>query len=100
MDYQLSGKLAFVAAGAHGIGEAVADLLTAEGAVVIVADQDQETLEQKASKGRRVVAADLARAAGVTDAVDHALHTFGRVPDILINNLGVGNANQFDLLTD
>jgi len=100
MDYQLSGKLAFVAAGAHGIGEAVADLLTAEGAVVIVADQDQAALEQKASKWRSVVAADLATAAGVTDAIDHALHTFGRVPDILINNLGVGNANQFDALSD
>jgi NAD(P)-dependent dehydrogenase (short-subunit alcohol dehydrogenase family) len=31
MDYQLQGKLAFVNAGAHGIGEAIADLLTAEG---------------------------------------------------------------------
>lgn len=31
MDYQLQGKLAFVNTGAHGIGEAIADLLTAEG---------------------------------------------------------------------
>jgi NAD(P)-dependent dehydrogenase (short-subunit alcohol dehydrogenase family) len=100
MDYQLKGKLAFVAAGAHGIGEAVADLLSAEGAVVIVADMDKATLDAKASKWRGVVAADLATGPGVTAAVDHVLGTFGRVPDILINNLGVGNANQFDAMTD
>jgi NAD(P)-dependent dehydrogenase (short-subunit alcohol dehydrogenase family) len=100
MDYQLSGKLAFVAAGAHGIGESVADLLTAEGAVVIVADQDGATLEQKASKWRGIVAADLSTGHGVAHAVDYVMSTFGRVPDILINNLGVGNANQFDQMSD
>jgi NAD(P)-dependent dehydrogenase (short-subunit alcohol dehydrogenase family) len=45
MDYQLRGKLAFVTAGAHGIGEAIANLLTGEGAVVIVADQDAAALQ-------------------------------------------------------
>jgi len=45
MDYQLRGKLAFVIAGAHGIGEAIANLLTTEGAVVIVADQDAAALQ-------------------------------------------------------
>lgn len=100
MDYQLTGKRAFVAAGAHGIGEATADLLAAEGAVVIVADQDQQTLEQKKSKWKGVVAADLATADGVARAVDHMLGAFGGVPDVFINNLGVGNANQFTALTD
>ena len=33
MDYHLKGQTAFVSAGAHGIGEAIADLLTQEGAV-------------------------------------------------------------------
>jgi hypothetical protein len=32
VDYQLKGKLAFLTAGAHGIGEAIADLLIEEGA--------------------------------------------------------------------
>jgi NAD(P)-dependent dehydrogenase (short-subunit alcohol dehydrogenase family) len=35
MDYQLAGQLAFVTAGAHGIGEATADLLSQEGALDI-----------------------------------------------------------------
>jgi NAD(P)-dependent dehydrogenase (short-subunit alcohol dehydrogenase family) len=100
MDYQLHGKLAFVNAGAHGIGEAIADLLTQEGASVIVADKDEATLEQKASRWTGVVASDLASAKGVEHAVSHVLSTFGRAPDILINNLGVGNAASFETITD
>jgi NAD(P)-dependent dehydrogenase (short-subunit alcohol dehydrogenase family) len=38
MDYQIKGKYAFINAGAHGIGEATAVLLTQEGTQVIVAD--------------------------------------------------------------
>ena len=64
MDYGLKGKLAFVNAGAYGSGEAVADLLTQEGASVIVADRDEEALQEKAARWTGVVAADLATAAG------------------------------------
>lgn len=100
MDYQLQGKFAFINAGAHGIGEAIADLLTAEGASVIVADQDASALHEKAHRWTSVVAADLATAEGVKHATSYALATFGRAPDILINNLGVGNAASFEGLTD
>lgn len=100
MDYQLKDKLAFVAAGAHGIGEAVANILTDEGAKVIVADQDEATLREKAVRWHGIVAADLSTAAGVERAVAHVLETFGRAPDILINNLGVGNSTPFEQLTD
>jgi NAD(P)-dependent dehydrogenase (short-subunit alcohol dehydrogenase family) len=54
MDLQITDKLAFVAAGAHGIGKATA----------------------------------------------RVLENFGRAPDILINNLGVGNSTPFEQLTD
>jgi NAD(P)-dependent dehydrogenase (short-subunit alcohol dehydrogenase family) len=47
MDYQIKGKLAFVTAGAHGIGEAIANLLAQEGVGVIVADQDEAALKEK-----------------------------------------------------
>jgi NAD(P)-dependent dehydrogenase (short-subunit alcohol dehydrogenase family) len=46
------------------------------------------------------VAADLATAAGVDGAVAFALESFGRAPDILINNLGVGDAGVFEELSD
>jgi NAD(P)-dependent dehydrogenase (short-subunit alcohol dehydrogenase family) len=100
MDYQIKGKYAFVSAGAHGIGEATADLLTQEGASVIVADRDGDTLQQKAKRWAGVVAADLATADGVEQATSYVVATFGRAPDILVNNLGVGNAGSFEELSD
>lgn len=51
MDCQIRGKLGYVNAGAYGIGEAVADLLTREGASVIVGDQDEAVLQEKAIAG-------------------------------------------------
>ena len=100
MDYQIKGKYVFVSAGAHGIGEATADLLTQEGASVIVADRDLAALQQKARRWTGVVAADLATAEGVEQATSYVLATFGRAPDILVNNLGVGNAASFEEMSD
>ncbi len=100
MDYQIHDKRAFVSAGAHGIGEAIADLLTQEGARVIVADRDEEALKEKSRRWAGVVAADLATAEGVDRAVSAVLDEFAKAPDILVNNLGVGNASSFEELTD
>jgi NAD(P)-dependent dehydrogenase (short-subunit alcohol dehydrogenase family) len=85
MDYQLKGKTAFVAAGAHGIGESIANLLTAEGAEVVVADLDADVLAEKASGWRGTFAADLATAEGVERTVAHVVKTFAGPPDILIH---------------
>ena len=100
MDYLLSGKTAYVSAGAHGIGEAIADLLTQEGALVIVGDQDGDTLQQKARKWHGTIAANLATAEGVELAAAHVLSTFGDAPDIVINNLGVGDSTPFEEISD
>jgi NAD(P)-dependent dehydrogenase (short-subunit alcohol dehydrogenase family) len=100
VDYQIKGKLAFVNAGAYGIGEAVADLLTQEGASVIVSDKDAPVLQEKAHRWTGVVAADLSTAQGVDQAVSYVLKTFGREPDILINNLGVGDSSSFEDISD
>jgi NAD(P)-dependent dehydrogenase (short-subunit alcohol dehydrogenase family) len=100
LDYQLRGKTAYVSAGAHGIGESIADLLTREGASVIVADHDDAVLGDKAHKWRGTVTADLATAEGVHRAVSYVLETFGRAPDILINNLGVGDSTPFAEISD
>ena len=100
MDYLITGKLAFVAAGAHGIGAAAADLLTAEGARVIVADSDGAALNEQPGRWHATVTADLSTAAGVDEAVAHVVQTFGRAPDILVNNLGVGNATPFEEISE
>jgi NAD(P)-dependent dehydrogenase (short-subunit alcohol dehydrogenase family) len=100
MDYRIKGKYALINAGAYGIGEAVADLLTQEGASVIVADQDEAALHEKANRWTGVVASDLSTAQGVDRAVSYVLQTFGRAPDILVNNLGVGDSASFEDISD
>ena len=65
MDYQLKGKLGFVTAGANGIGAAIANLLTQEGASVILADQDEATLRECGRAWRGTFVADLSTAEGI-----------------------------------
>jgi NAD(P)-dependent dehydrogenase (short-subunit alcohol dehydrogenase family) len=100
VDYQIEGKTAFVSAGAHGIGEAIADLLTQEGASVIVADNDEGALTEKGRRWKATVAADLSTGPGMDRAITYVFDTFKAPPDILINNLGVGNAAPFEDITD
>ena len=100
MDYQLKGKLCFVTAGANGIGAATANLFAAEGAAVIVADRDEAALKSGGASWRGTIAADLATGEGVGKAVAYVLDTFGRAPDILINNLGVADPLPFEELSD
>jgi NAD(P)-dependent dehydrogenase (short-subunit alcohol dehydrogenase family) len=100
VDYQLRGMTAYVSAGAHGIGEAIADLLTSEGADVLVSDQDGIGLRERAHKWRGTITANLATGDGVQHAVETVLSTFGTAPDIVINNLGVGDSTPFEEITD
>src|SRR5438093_987776 len=100
MDYKIKGKLAFVTAGAHGIGQAIANLLTEEGAEVIVADLDQAALAENGRNWAGTFAADLTTAQGVDTAVAYVLQTFGRAPDILINNVGVADPNSLADISD
>ena len=100
MNYHLEGKSAFVSAGAHGIGEAIADLLAQEGARVVVADQDEAALRDKAKKWIGTVPADLSTGEGADRAVASVLEFFNGPPDILINNLGVGGAASFTEISD
>jgi NAD(P)-dependent dehydrogenase (short-subunit alcohol dehydrogenase family) len=100
MDYQLKGKFCFVTAGANGIGAAIADTLTAEGASVIVADQDVATLSNRGNAWHGTFAADLSTAIGIENSVKFVLETFGRAPDILVNNLGVADPIPFENISD
>lgn len=100
MDYQIAGQTAFVSAGAHGIGAAIANLLSQEGATVVVADQDAAALGNASKKYAGTIAADLSTGEGVDRAVQYVLDVFKGPPDILINNLGVGDAAPFTEVTD
>ena len=91
MDYQLRGKTAYVSAGAHGIGEAIADLLTAEGGGRRQRSGWRPALCE-GTKARRDDRVDLV-AGGIERAVEYVRH-LRRRPDILVNNLGVATPRR------
>ncbi len=90
---ELVGKVAVVTGGAGGIGSATAQLLAAEGAMVVISDIDAE-------RGREVAArlgdatdffqTDVSDQDQVQALVDFAVERFGGL-DIMFNNAGIGS---------
>src|SRR5580704_14451156 len=97
MDLQLKGKTALVTGSTAGIGLAIAQVLTKEGALVIVNGRTKERVEaaKKTSGAAHGIAADLATEAGARELIDR----FGQV-DILVNNLGIFEPKPFEQITD
>lgn len=103
MDLGLAGKLALVSGSTAGIGYATAKRLAAEGARVIVNGRTAARVEAAMATLRAEVrtahveglAADLAGAAGCTEAIT-------RFPDVdvLVNNVGIFEPKAFEAITD
>jgi 3-oxoacyl-[acyl-carrier protein] reductase len=86
----LDGKSAIVTGSARGIGRAVAELLSGEGAQVLINDLDGDVAEQAASeiKGETAVfAGDLTKDGVPDQLVQKAVDDFGKI-DIIVNNAG------------
>jgi NAD(P)-dependent dehydrogenase (short-subunit alcohol dehydrogenase family) len=103
MDLQLNGKLAFISGSSRGIGYATAKALAAEGADVILNGRNPETLTEAVEALRREVpgasvsgaAADFA----IAEDVDRLCDQLPDV-DILVNNVGLFELKDFDLISD
>jgi 3-oxoacyl-[acyl-carrier protein] reductase len=86
----LDGKAAIVTGSARGIGRATAELLSAQGARVLINDLDADVARQTASEigGETVVyAGDLTKPSAPDELVATAMDAFGRI-DIIVNNAG------------
>ncbi|MEA2156014.1 MAG: 3-oxoacyl-[acyl-carrier protein] reductase, partial [Solirubrobacteraceae bacterium] len=86
----LDGKVAIVTGSARGIGRATAELLSEQGASVLINDLDGDVAQQTASEipGDTVVHAGDLTADGACDAlVQTAIDTWGKI-DIIVNNAG------------
>jgi len=95
MKVGLEGKFALVTGAARGIGKAIAEMLTANGASVAFADVDSDAVRETAASSPRsmAVAMDVSDESQVDSAVAEVLKQFGRI-DILVNNAGVNTAKH------
>ncbi len=86
----LDGKVAIVTGSARGIGRATAELLSEQGAKVLINDLDGDVAEQTASEisgDTLVFAGDLTQPGVPDKLVETVVNEYGKV-DILVNNAG------------
>ncbi len=86
----LDGKVAIVTGSARGIGRATAELLSEQGAKVLINDLDGDVAEQTAGEiaGETVVyAGDLTKEGACDELVQTAIDAWGQL-DIIVNNAG------------
>ena len=90
----LEGKVAIVTGGGQGIGKAIIQRLAEEGAKVVIADLNMETMSKieafLSKEGREVLVTkvDVVKFDEVKAMVELTLKKFGSI-DILVNNAGV-----------
>lgn len=90
----LDGKVALVTGGASGIGRAVVERLSRDGASVVVADIDETNGEQVAREaGGEFVRTDVSQAEDLHRAVAVAVERYGRL-DIAHLNAGISTAEN------
>jgi 3-oxoacyl-[acyl-carrier protein] reductase len=86
----LDDKVAIVTGSARGIGRATAELLSEQGAKVLINDLDGDIAEQTAAEiagETTVYAGDLTRDSAADELVQTAIDAWGKV-DIIVNNAG------------
>src|SRR5438105_1984547 len=94
---RFEGKTAIVTGGSLGIGRAIAERLTSEGARVLLTGRSAERLEEAAAEidGQVVtVVGDIADAENPKAIAARAIDEWGRI-DLLVNNAGVYDENGF-----
>jgi 3-oxoacyl-[acyl-carrier protein] reductase len=93
---QLEGRTAVVTGAASGIGLACSRALAAEGAIVVLADLDEEAASAAAGElGGYAVAADVTRPEHARRLVEEAVGRSGRL-DVLVTSAGAFHATPFD----
>jgi L-fucose dehydrogenase len=89
MDLHLTKKVYIVTGGAKGIGRAICELLSTEGAHAVIVDKDDKAGHELASKlpNSYFISVDLGSADACRVAVEDAFAKYGRL-DGIVNNAG------------
>ncbi len=91
---RLKDKIAIITGAASGIGRATAVMFAREGAALVIADMQEEALNETLAMVKETGAQGVARKTNVADEtqvqalVDLAVATYGRI-DIVCNNAGI-----------
>jgi len=102
MDLQLVNKVAIITGASRGIGKAIAETLSAEGATVVLIARSGAELESVAKSlpnKSLVQVADLRETDSANQIVTATLEQFGKL-DLLVNNAGATKRGDFLALTD
>jgi 2-deoxy-D-gluconate 3-dehydrogenase len=90
----LQGKVAIVTGGAQGIGRGIAEVLSAAGARVVIADRNRDEAEalattlRKQGRSASAIEVDVANEASVQTLVQRTVDQYERI-DIVVNNAGI-----------
>ncbi|MBC7631687.1 SDR family oxidoreductase [Aeromicrobium sp.] len=97
MDLNISGRVALVTGGDSGIGWETARMLLSEGVTVVLSDQDQDSLDEAASRldapegALHAFAADITSVESVGALYDSVVAAVGDI-DILVQSAGITGA--------
>jgi 3-hydroxybutyrate dehydrogenase len=94
----LEGRVAFITGGGKGIGRAIADRLSREGARVAICGRDEGALRMALAalgEGARAYSLDVRSRPEVERALERAVADLGGL-DFLINNAGAGGSTPID----
>lgn len=96
MDLQLKDKVIVITGGASGIGAAISEACSAEGAIPVIVNRDTEDARRfaeelrAAGKDCELIMTELLEPESCKQAVDEALRRRGRI-DALVNNAGTND---------
>jgi 3-oxoacyl-[acyl-carrier protein] reductase len=92
---QLTNKIAIITGAGSGFGEGIAHAYVAEGAKVVLADINADSVRRVANElgtNASAFTCDVANGDQIQALVDHCLTTFGS-PEIVVNNAGITHPN-------